>query len=145
MPSGPASPWLIASPIRFPLGREMPRLRDSAGFAALEGCAARAGISHDSRRLAVEHLSVIIAAKGGTLADITVGDCLELMEIRDSRRGTLANGQGNSFYQLLHAMGLLPPERRRRCGCWTRGSRASSPPPSSSASTTWPAPRSATS
>jgi integrase len=104
----PGVSWLLGSPIRFPLGREVPRLRDSAGFAALEGCAARAGISHDSRRLAVEHLSVIIAAKGGTLADITVGDCLELMEIRDSRRGTLAGGRGNSFYQLLHAMGLLP-------------------------------------
>ena len=106
----PGTEWLISSPIRFPLGREVPRLRDSAGFAALEDCATRAGISHDSRRRAVEHLSVIMAAKGGTLADITAGDCLELMEIRDSRRGTLANGQGNSFYQLLHAMGLLPPD-----------------------------------
>ena len=106
----PGTAWLIHSPIRFPLGREMSRLRDSAGFADLEDCAARAGISHDSRRRAVEHLSVIIAAKGGTLADITVGDCLELMEVRDSRRGTLANGQGNSFYQLLHAMGLLPAD-----------------------------------
>ncbi len=104
----PGVAWLIHSPIRFPLGREMPRLRDSAGFAALEDCAVRAGISHDSRRRAVEQLSVIIAAKGGTLADITVGDCLELMEIRDSRRGTLAQGRGNSFYQLLHTLGLLP-------------------------------------
>ena len=106
----PGVPWLLASPIRFPLGREIPRLRDSAGFAALEACAVRAGISHESRRLAVEHLSVILAAKGGTLAGITVGDCLELMEIRDARHGTLAGGRGNSFYQLLHTMGLLPAE-----------------------------------
>lgn len=106
----PGTGWLLHSPIRFPLGREIPRLRDSAGFAALHACAARAAISHDSRRLAVEQLSVIVAAKGGTLADITVGDCLELIDIRDGRRGTMASGKGNGFYQLLHEMGLLPAD-----------------------------------
>ena len=104
----PGVAWLIASPIRFPLGREMPRLRDSAGFAALKDCAVRAGISHDACRLAVEQLSVIIAAKGGTLAGITAGDCLELIETRDAFYGTRVHGKGNSFYQLLHTMGLLP-------------------------------------
>lgn len=103
----PGTEWLVSSPIRFPLGREMPRLRDSAGFATLKACADRAGISHDSCRLAVEDLSVIIAAKGGTLADITVGDCLELIGARDARQGT--RRKGNSFYQLLHTAGLLPP------------------------------------
>ena len=103
----PGTEWLISSPIRFPLGREMPRLRDSAGFATLKACADQAGISHDSCRLAVEDLSVIIAAKGGTLADITVGDCLELIQARDDRNG--ARRKGNSFYQLLHTAGLLPP------------------------------------
>ena len=102
----PCTEWLVNSPIRFPLGREMPRLRDSAGFAALKKCADRAGISHDSFRLAVEDLSVIIAAKGGTLADITVGDCLELTEARDARDAR--RGKGIGFYQLLHAAGLLP-------------------------------------
>jgi integrase len=106
----PGMAWLIASPIRFPLGREIPRLRDSAGFAALDACAGQAGISPDARRRAVEQLSVIIAAKGGTLADITAGDCLELMEIRDARDRTLAGGKGNSFYQLLHMTGFLPPD-----------------------------------
>jgi hypothetical protein len=104
----PGVAWLIASPIRFPLGREIPRLRDSAGFTALDACAGRAGISHDARRRAVEQLAVIIAAKGGTLADITAGDCLELMETRDAWYGTRAHGRGNSFCQLLHTMGLLP-------------------------------------
>jgi integrase len=102
----PGTQWLVSSPVRFPLGREMPRLRDSAGFGALRECADRAGISHDSLRLAVEDLSVIIAAKGGTLADITVGDCLELAEARDARHAR--RGKGIGFYQLLHATGLLP-------------------------------------
>jgi integrase len=106
----PGLAWLLASPVQFPLSREMPRLRDSSGFARLEACATRAGISDLSRRRAAEQLSVILAAKGGTLADITVGDCLEFMETRDALRGDMAKGKGNSFYQLLHMMGLLPPE-----------------------------------
>ena len=55
---------------------------------------------------AVEQVG-IIAAKGGTLADITAGDCLELIEIRDACYRT-GYGKGNSFYQLLHTMGLMP-------------------------------------
>jgi integrase len=107
----PGLAWVIASPVQFPLSREMPRLRDSSGFARLEACAARSGISDLSRRRAAEQLSVILAAKGGTLADITVGDCLEFMETQDTRhRETLTSGRGNSFYQLLHMMGLLPPD-----------------------------------
>jgi hypothetical protein len=106
----PGLPWLLASPIRFPLGGELPRVRDSAGFAALSACADRAGISFDSRRRAVEQVSVILAAKGGEIADITVGDCLELMEIRDALAGKLAGGKGNGFYQLLRTMGVIPPD-----------------------------------
>src|SRR5260370_11474857 len=48
--------------------------------------------------------------KGGVIADITVGDCLELMEIRDTIAGTLDGGKGAGFYQLLHAMGIFPPD-----------------------------------
>jgi integrase len=102
----PGTQWLVSSPVRFPLGREMPRLRDSAGFAVLKECADRAGISHDSCRLAVEDLSVIIAAKGGTLADITVGDCLELAEARDARharRGKLTTAELIGQYDLACA------------------------------------------
>jgi integrase len=105
----PSLAWLLASPIRFPLGREMPRVRDNGGYAALEGCAAGAGIAFDSRRRAVEQISVILAAKGGVIADITAGDCLELMEIRDTLAGSLDGGKGAGFYQLLHAMGIFPP------------------------------------
>jgi len=101
----PSLEWLLASPIRYPLGGEMPRVRDPAGFTALAEHAAAAGIGFDSRRRAVEQISVILAAKGGVIADITAGDCLELMEVRD----TLAGGKGAGFYQLLHATGIFPP------------------------------------
>jgi len=104
----PSAEWLLASQIRFPLGREMPRVRDPAGFAALEECAAAAGIGFFSRRRAIEQVAVILAAKGGTVADITVGDCLEFLQIRDRLAGTLDGGKGAGFYQLLHAAGIFP-------------------------------------
>ena len=105
----PSLDWLLASPIRFPLGGEMPRVRDSVGFAALHARADATGLGFDGRRHAVEHISAILAAKGGVIADITVGDCLELMEIRDTLAGTLRGGSGAGFYQLLHATGTFPP------------------------------------
>jgi len=104
----PGMGWLLASPIRFPLGGEMPRVRDPAGFAALEERAAAAGIGFFSRRRAIEQVAIILAAKGGAVADITVGDCLEFLEIRDRLTGSLDGGKGAGFYQLLHAAGAFP-------------------------------------
>ena len=104
----PGIGWLLASPIRFPLGGEMPRVRDPAGFAALEERAAAAGIGFFSRRRAIEQVAIILAAKGGPVAGITVGDCLEFLEIRDRLAGTLDGGKGAGFYQLLHSAGIFP-------------------------------------
>ena len=104
----PAAEWLLASPIRFPLGGEMPRVRDSAGFAALRACADTAGLGLFARRRAIEQVSVILAAKGGLIADITVGDCLELIEVCDRLAGSMDGGMGAGFYQLLHAVGVFP-------------------------------------
>ncbi len=104
----PAAEWLLASPIRFPLGGEMPRVRDSAGFAALRACADTAGLGLFARRRAIEQVSVILAANGGVIADITVGDCLELIEVCDKLAGSMDGGMGAGFYQLLHAMGIFP-------------------------------------
>lgn len=106
----PGLPWLLASPIRFPFGREMPRVRDPRGFAALEARAIADGVGFDVRRSAIEQISAILAAKGGVIADITVGDCLELMDVRDALAGTMASGKGASFYQLLHQAGIFPPD-----------------------------------
>ncbi len=102
----PSPAWLISSPIRFPLGLELPRVRDPEGFAALIEQATAAGMSFDQRRHAVEQICVILAAKGGAITDITLGDCLELIDLRARQVG----GPGFGFYQLLHARGNLPPD-----------------------------------
>ncbi len=106
----PPMAWLVTSPIRFPLGREIPRLRDPRGFAALAVQATAAGLSFDQRRHAAEQVSVILTAKGGTIADIAVGDCLELIELRDQRKAEGAGHPGWGFYQLLYALGHFPPD-----------------------------------
>jgi integrase len=54
-------------------------------------------------------VAAMMAAKGGMVRDITVGDCLELLEARARvKEGGKDNG-GTFFYQLLHAAGFLPP------------------------------------
>lgn len=99
--------WIVGSPHRFPLGAVLPRVRDPEGFAALTTRATAKGVDFEQRQRAVEEISILLAAKGGAIADITVGDCLELMELRD-RRGFGNKGLG--FYQLLHGLGHFPPD-----------------------------------
>ena len=126
----PSVAWLLASPIRFPLGGEMPRVRDAAGFGALREHAIAAGIAFDGRRRAAEQIAVILAAKGGVIADVTVGDCLEFMEIRDTLAGSLDGGKGAASTSSCTRWASSRRARRRRCGCSTRTSRVSSAPPS---------------
>src|SRR5260370_32747538 len=73
--------------------------------------------------------AVIMAVKGGMAGDITVGDCLELLEARARAKGDSDNG-GTYFYQLLHAAGFLPagaPPTARMLN--PRGRRQPSPRP----------------
>ena len=59
-----------------------------------------------------------MAAKGGTVADITVGDCVELLEVADQVAARLHGGAHSPlFYQLLRTGAAFPATRPRRCGC----------------------------
>ena len=83
--------------------------------AALEEAAGPASVSVSSTRRAMLQVAVIMAVKGGMAGDVTVGDCLELLEARARAKGDSDNG-GTYFYQLLHAAGFLPagaPPARR--------------------------------
>ena len=107
--------WLLTSATPAHLAADMARVRDPDGFAALEKVAGPASVSISSTRRAMLQVAVIMAVKGGTAGDITVGDCLELLEARARIRGDGDNG-GTYFYQLLHAAGFFPagaPPRAR--------------------------------
>ena len=101
----PSLSWLLTPETPKNLAAEMARSRDPGGFAALAALARTDPASASTKDLAVRRIAAILAAKGGTIAGITVGDCLELL-------AGLADGGGSTspyFYQLLHALGVFPP------------------------------------
>jgi hypothetical protein len=57
---------------------------------------------------ALRRAATILAVKGGTLREITVGDCLQLSAAIDGR--SLRANKGMGFYQLLHATGVFPAQ-----------------------------------
>ena len=88
---------------------------------------------------------MIMAAKGGMIRDITVGDALELMRISTIEcdpRG--ANGQGPYFYQLLHAMGVFRAGAPSSVRLFSPKYHGQLSPSSSSTGMTWPAVQSGT-
>jgi len=99
--------WLLASATPVHLAADMARIRDPDGFAALEKVAATGTASVSTVRRSMLQVAVIMAVKGGLVSDITVGDCLELLEARARVLGSKDHG-GTFFYQLMHAAGYFP-------------------------------------
>ena len=106
----PSPAWLLAtaSPVR--IANEMARVRDPEGFARLGAVRASSTVGDATFLPAVERIALILAAKGGTIADITPGDCLELLKAsREVFPGRAASNRHSPFfYQLLHSVGVLP-------------------------------------
>ena len=105
----PSLSWLVAGKgSKSALASSLAISRDAGGFAQLralcEGLHATTAVtSHMLSRSAQ-----IIAAKGGTLGDVTVGDVLELL---DTEAGIHAGSRGDTavFYRVLHQMGAFDP------------------------------------
>lgn len=107
----PSLGWLLTCPFPFPVPGEIARIRDPSGFAELQARAAANGLTRGGQGTVVELVAFLVVAKGGLLADITVGDCLELIEARYALTAHTSGGRtGTSFYQLLHGMGIFPVE-----------------------------------
>ncbi|MEX5710705.1 site-specific integrase [Parafrankia sp. FMc6] len=88
----------------------MERSRDPDGFARLRACAQENPAAAPLMvRLALYRTATIMACKGGLIADIAPGDCVELLDIQSSvqaKGGTCKT----YFYQLLHDAGIFPPD-----------------------------------
>ena len=104
----PSLSWLVAAAsVKGALAGDLAKTRDPAGFARLTTrCDGHSGISARARLRTLQRTSVIIAAKGGSLTDITVGDVLELLDVETE---VLAGwpGDGPTLYQILHELGIL--------------------------------------
>jgi len=103
----PGIGWLLrCSPTPRNLAAEMARARDPAGFARLEELCQAGPVGSYARLTALDNIAVIMAAKGGLAAAITVGDCAELLGIAGQvRAGADRHPCSPFFYQLLRALG----------------------------------------
>ena len=107
----PSLAWLAAGRRDHPeLARAMAAFRDPAGFAQLRAvlgnsdpAVSKSAGSHTLRRAAV-----ILAARGGKLADIRIGDVLELLDTEARVQGA-ARTDNAACYRLLREMGIFGP------------------------------------
>ena len=114
----PGARWLLTCPAApRNLAAEMARIRDPAAFAGLVALCQSGSVGAYARLTALGNIAVIMAAKGGVPAGITVGDCIELLDIvAAARTGDDGHAHSPLFYQLLRSRGASAPARRRRCG-----------------------------
>jgi hypothetical protein len=101
--------WLLTSTTPRRLAVSLARARDAEGFARLAGVLDEAAVSVGTSGPAMSRIAAIVAAKGGGVSDICVGDCLEVVRIA---RAVFGDGHYNSpfFYQLLHSAGVFGPD-----------------------------------
>lgn len=102
----PSLAWLLTTATPKRLAAEMARTRDPVGFTELIARCAANPVGEATTRVALHRIGTMMAAKGGAVADITTGDCLELLEVADGVC-TLSSHKSPYFYQLLHALGVL--------------------------------------
>ncbi len=106
----PAFPWLLsrASANMTSVRIGLVPARDPEAFAQLEVMIESATWPSKVGRDALHSLVKIVAAKGGSLADITVGDAVEYLA---ALKGANAKARGNTlFYAWLRELGTLPAE-----------------------------------
>ena len=102
----PSLGWLLTPTTVKNLAAEIARMRDPDGFAALEVVCQAAVVNVHTMQLALRRVATILAAKGGLVRDITVGDCLELLRIADDLQ-IHAGATSPYFYQLLRTAGVF--------------------------------------
>ena len=103
----PSLEWLLSPQAPQNLVPLMTKLRDPDGFTELAALCDASQAGRTMKAAALRRASTILVVKGGTLHDVTVGDCLELSLAIDDR--SLRANKAMSFYQLLHQMGVFGP------------------------------------
>ncbi|WP_448071114.1 site-specific integrase [Georgenia yuyongxinii] len=94
-------------------------VRDPDGFARLDRlCREEGSISVPLTSQTAYRCALILAAKGGTIAELTVGDALELFAAEDRYRANAGVGRAG-FFGIMHALGVFNDDeaaviRRRR-------------------------------
>lgn len=114
----PSLAWLVGGgPARGGLlVRTLAATRDREGFARLRAlCEADSGVSAPIASQTAYRSALILAAKGGQLTQITVGDVVELFAAEAQVRVNPGSGR-TTFYRILRQLGASARRRRRCCG-----------------------------
>ncbi|MEU6191458.1 hypothetical protein [Nocardia sp. NPDC047038] len=103
----PGLPWMLTRTHRY-LATVMAEVRDQRGFARLAAlAAAEPASSAADAKISATRIATILACKGGTVADVVVGDCVELVETM--RQIQTRGGQKKvDFHLRLRALGVFP-------------------------------------
>jgi len=102
----PSLGWLLTPATPNNLVTDLARTRDPDGFATLTTLCRTGVVNAHTGQLALRRIATIVAAKGGSVGDISIGDCLELLRLVDDlRAGSTASSP--YFYQLLRAAGVF--------------------------------------
>ena len=101
----PSLHWLLTPFAPHHLATDMARVRDQEGFAELAARCSASGAGATMARSIMRRAATIVAAKGGFISDITVGDCLELEELQGA--GMRRTNRGAGLYDALHSMGVF--------------------------------------
>lgn len=106
----PSLSWLAEANFRKgTLVNALAQFRDPRGFRRVRAaCAADPAVSSSSAGRAIYRTALIVAAKGGSVTDITAGDVLELLDAEAAAHGT-AVGATHLFYRILRATGTFGP------------------------------------
>ncbi|MFI5783809.1 tyrosine-type recombinase/integrase [Nocardia sp. NPDC051570] len=88
------------------LTREMSRVRDPEGFALLRDAVAATPALQAEGSAAIAMIAKIVAAKGGTVVEVSVGDLVQAYDLRRTagKRATYMS----AAYALLRQVGVLP-------------------------------------
>ena len=103
----PGLSWMLTRAHPY-LASTMAQTRDPNGFARLRQLAEDQPASAQAdAKVAATRIATLLACKGGRIPDITVGDCVELVDTQ--RRVHVRGGQKKvDFYLRLRALGVFP-------------------------------------
>lgn len=104
----PSISWLAAVGFRKgSLVTVMTECRDTEGFSRLKAvCCADPDVTTAAANRTVYRAALILAAKGGVIADVTIGDVVELFDAENTTHRTKL-GATHLFYRSLHTMGVF--------------------------------------
>jgi integrase len=104
----PSTTWFVAAvPRGGALVRGMAQARDVEGFARLRRqCEQDTHLPAGAGTHTLHRAAVILGAKGGVLAEVTVGDVLELLDVEAACHRSPMD-HATAFYRALHQLGIF--------------------------------------